>query len=180
VLRNRFRHALVVALALVARSVAADEDFGPRPQDIPSVFFVARSTNRNQVHYGVRVDGACNVVGDEPVYAYWRMIEKRGEIEPLLNIEKPAYGIEDSQPIYRSVGATSVRVRLRAFPARSLVVTVVRNERGCAATATTTVAGADARLQSIYVRVKWPFGVDYVLLRGVTRNGLLVEERIRD
>jgi hypothetical protein len=147
---------------------------------VPSAFFIARSTNKNQVHYGVRVDEACNVVGEQPVYGYWRMFEKRGEIEPILSMEMPAYGLADKQLVERRAGSTSVHVKLRAFPDRPLVITVAKGERGCEGVATTPIAGKDARLHSIYVRLKWPFGIDYLLVRGVTQEGQHVQEVIQN
>jgi len=174
------RLALAAALGLFTRPVAGDDFVGPRGRDVPSVFFIARSSNKNQVHYGVRVDEACNVVGVEPVYGYWRMFENRGEIEPILGIEKPAYGLQDAQQIERRIGATAVRVKLRAFPERPLVVSIAKSEHGCEASATISIAGQDALFRSIYVRLKWPFGVDYVLVRGVTKEGRRVEELIRN
>jgi hypothetical protein len=178
--RSAFPIALVAAIGLVGRPVAADEGFGPRPYDVPSVFYIARSSNKNQVHYGVRVDAACNVVGERPVYAYWRMLENRGELEPILGIEGPAYGLDDQQAIQRGLGVTTVRVRLRAFPERPITVTVGKTERGCEAFATTGISGTDARLQSIYVKVKWPFGVDYVLVRGAAKDGRHLEEWVQN
>jgi hypothetical protein len=171
---------LVVASLFAGRSVAGEDVFGPRPRDVASAFFIARSTNKNQVHYGVRLDPECEVVGDKPVFAYWRMLEKRGELEPVLGIEMPAYGLEDQQQIRKNAGGTIVRVKLRPFPDRALFVSVGKAGRGCSATTTTTVAGSDAYLQSIYVKIKWPFGVDYVLLRGITGDGRRVEERLQN
>jgi Domain of unknown function (DUF4833) len=178
--RTGFLVALVAAIGLLGRRVAGDDGTAARPRDASSAFYIARSTNKNQVHYGVRVDGACNVVGDKPVYGYWRMLEKRGEIEPILGIEQPAYGVDESQRVQRSAAATVVHVRLRAFPERPIVVTLARGESGCEAVATMPIGGADARLQSIYVKVKWPFGIDYVLVRGVAKDGRHVEETIQN
>src|SRR5262249_25314013 len=134
----------------------------------------------NEVHYGIHLDSACGVVGDRPVYAYWRMFEERGGIEPILGIEKPAYGLDDDQIIRRSGGVTTVRVELRAFRDRPVTITVAPSDKGCVATASTVVAGTDSHLRSIYVKVRWPFGVDYVLLRGTTQDGRRVEERLQN
>lgn len=172
--------ALVSAAVLLGRGVAADDAFGPRPRDVTSMFFIARSTNKNQVHYGVRLDAACNVVGDRPVYGYWRMLQNRGEIEPILGMEQPAYGVDDRQEILRSSAMTTVRFKLRAFPKRALAVTISRTEAGCEALASTGIAGAEARLRSIYVKIKWPFGIDYVLVRGLTKEGRPVEEWLQN
>ena len=170
----------LMAFGLIGQPVVADDGVGPRARDVPSVFFIARSTNKNQVHYGVRVDGACNVVGAQPVYGYWRMLENRGQVEPILPMEIPAYGLDDTQQIERSAGTTVVRVKLRAFPDRPLLITVTQSDAGCEATATTPIAGTPAQLHSIYVRLKWPFGIDYVLVRGATKNGRRVEEVIQN
>jgi hypothetical protein len=42
-----------------------------------------------------------------------------------------------------------------------------------------SIAGTDARLRFIYIRLAWPFGVDYILLRGSRMaDGGSVEEKI--
>jgi len=152
-----------------------------RARDVRSVFFVARSTNKNQVHYGVRVDAACNPIGAEPVYGYWQMLESRGEIEPILALETPAYGLQESQSIRKSGSTTTIRVKLRAFPERPLDIAVVKGRAGCEAVATTTIAGSEAQIAFIYVKLRWPFGIEYVLLRGWGRTeGRAVEEVIRN
>ncbi len=178
--RLRLAAALAAALGLVARPVAADDGAVPRARDVPSIFFIARSTNKNQVHYGVRVDEACNVLGDQPVYGYWRMLEKGGEIEALLGMEMPAYGLDDKQVIERHASTTTIRIKLRAFPERLLVITVAKGQRGCQAFAMTPIAGREAHLSSIYVRLKWPFGIDYLLVRGATSDGQRVQELIQN
>jgi hypothetical protein len=178
--RAPFLAALIVAFGLVGRRVAGDDGFGPRPRDIASVFYIARSTNKNQVHYGVRLDAACNVVGDKPIYGYWRMLQDHGELEPLLGMEMPAYGVDDQQQVQRGPSGTIIRFKLRAFPERPLVVTLAKTDRGCEAVATTGIAGMEAQLQLIYVKVKWPFGIDYVLVRGVTKDGRRVEESLQN
>ncbi len=40
------------------------------------VFSIAKSENKNQVQYVVRLDAHCAPVGPAPVFAYWRMLEK--------------------------------------------------------------------------------------------------------
>jgi hypothetical protein len=162
----------------LAANAAADSP-KPRLQDVRSVFFVARSTNKNQVHYGVHVDAACRPVGTEPIYGYWRMLENRGELEPILAMEQPAYGVGKVELVEGS-GSPAVRVRLRAFPERQLLVTIDKSEGGCAAVATTTIGGAEARLSFVYVKLKWPFGIDYILLRGSTLDGRPIQETIRN
>ncbi len=148
-------------------------------RDLASVFLVAKSENKNQVHYGVRVDQACNVIGTSPLYGYWRMLEKNGEIEPILSREIRAYGLHPVQRIEKTGGATTIHARMNAIPDRQLRVTVARTAAGCEAQATIPIAGADAQLRLIYIRLAWPFGVDYILLRGARMaDGHSVEEKI--
>jgi len=155
--------------------------FGPATGDIASVFFVAKSQNRNQVHYGIRLDRSCRPSGERPVFAYWRMLENHGELEPLLPVETTAYGLLDEQPVdVHTPGETTVSVGLRALSDRRVTILVRRGASGCEATATTTVGGAAARLRFAYVHVVWPFGIDYILLRGRRGEGAVpVEEIVR-
>jgi Domain of unknown function (DUF4833) len=172
---------LTVALLMATRHATADDIVQFGPGDVRSVFFVAKSQNRNQVHYGVRLDRECNPVSSRPVFAYWRMFENQGESEPLLGTEGPAYGLDDAQEIVNLPDSSRVRIRLRAFPDRPLVVAITRRGGQCEAEASTTIAGTNARLDSMYVKLRWPFGIDYVLLRG-SRNvdRRWIQERIQE
>lgn len=162
------------------RSAAADESFSFGAHDVRSAFFIARSQNKNQVHYAVHLDAACAPVGSEPAYGYWRMLEDRGQIEPILSLETPAYGLARMQEVSRQVDGVRIRVRLRAFPDRPLQISVRRMERDCQAEATVAIAGVEARLHFIYVKLKWPLGIDFVLLRGsALLDDRVVEERLQ-
>lgn len=172
---------LFVAASFFGRSAVGDDDTGNHPRDVRSAFFVARSNNKNQVHYGVRVDAACRPVGADPIHAYWRMLESRGEIEPLLPMEAPAYGVRDVEEVQRDAASTRLRLKLRAFPERPVFVTVTKTDAGCDAVATTAINGAPSRLYFVYVKLKWPFGIDQLLLRGSSSlDGRRVEEWIRN
>jgi hypothetical protein len=175
-----FSFPLTIAVLVAGHSAVADEAVHLGATDVKSVFFIAKSENRNQVHYGVRLDASCNPVTNHPVYGYWRMFESRGELEPILDRENPAYGVDEAQEISRNSESTRIRIKLRAFPDRSLVVTVKRLDGQCEARAITHIAGADAQLGSIYVRLKWPFGIDYLLLQGSrTSDGRWVKEKVQ-
>jgi hypothetical protein len=147
--------------------------------DPSSVFIVAKNHNRNQVHYGVRVDDACLVLGPQPIHGYWRMFERNGEVEPLLERELSAYGVDPKQRIERSGDTTTIRTHLNAAPDHALTIIVKRVSGRCEAQAFTSIAGTDALLRWVYVRFRWPMGVDYILLHGArTTDGAVVEERI--
>lgn len=172
---------LTVALLMASRRVSAEDPVQFGSADVRSVFFIAKSQNKNQVHYGIRLDRECNPVGTRPVFAYWRMFENQGESEPLLGTETPAYGLDDSQEIENTPDASRVRIKLRAFRDRPLVVTVTRRGEQCEAVASTTIAGANAKLDSMYVKLSWPFGIEYVLLRGSrVVDGHWLQERVQE
>ena len=172
--------AALAATLLNGRSVIADPTPPPMPRlDMNTVFLVAKSENKNQVHFGVHVDQQCNVVGANPLYGYWRMLEKKGEIEPILSREVRAYGIDPVQKIEKSGDTTTITTRLNAIPDRLLRIRITRTPSGCGAEATMPIAGGDARLRLIYVRIGWMFSVDYILLRGSRMpDGHTVEEKI--
>lgn len=153
---------------------------GDAGRDVASVFLVAKSENRNQVHYGVHLDGACAPVGPSPVFAYWRMLEQ-GPLatEPLLKREVGAYGVAEQQVIERGAEGGRVTLRLHALPARPITIETRAHGSGCEATATTVIGGAPASLRSVYAQLRWPFGVDHLVLSGnLLADGRAVEERI--
>ncbi|WP_223759727.1 DUF4833 domain-containing protein [Myxococcus sp. RHSTA-1-4] len=145
-----------------------------------SAFFITRSTNKNQVHYGIQVDESCRPRGPQPVHAYWRMLEK-GErhVEPLLGREGPAYGLADGQQVESTPSGWRVHVRLRAWPDRTIDVDVFRENGRCVARAWTRMDGQVAQIERIFVKAAWPSGVDYVLLSGTGADGRSAREVIR-
>ena len=171
---------LTVALLMASRRATADDIVQFGPADVKSVFFIAKSQNRNQVHYGIRLDKECSPLGRRPLFrGIGRMFEKGGELEPLLGTEGPAYGLDEAQEIVNTPDASRIRVRLRAFRDRPLLVTVTRKDDQCVAEASTTIAGTTAKLDSMYVKLRWPFGIDYVLVRGSRiTDGHWMQERI--
>jgi hypothetical protein len=176
---RRVVYAITAAFLTTAHSGLADPPASREPREPKSVFLVAKSENRNQVHYAVRVDDACNVIGTAPLYGYWRMLENKGEIEPILSREVRAYGLDPVQRIEKAGDATTIYARMNAIPDRVLRVTVTRTAGRCEARAATSIAGTDAQLRLIYIRLSWPFGVDYILLRGSRlTDGHSIEEKI--
>ncbi len=180
------RHvAVAAALALIAtvsptRSFARDEPPGLDADDVPSIFAIRKSTNRNRVDYGIRVDRRCAPTGSEPVTPYWRMLE-RGDraVERLRAFERRAYGI-GSQRVVRGEEGGAVHVRFRALGDRDVWVRTAMRAARCEATAFTTIAGTPARLEDVYVVLAGPMSVDHVELRGTaTGSGEPVSERVR-
>ncbi len=176
-LRSGPAWAAPLVLAVVSVVGVARSDGGGV---VASAFFVAKSENRNQVHYGVHVDAACRPVGAAPVFAYWRMLEHGPTAtEPLLSREVPAYGLADERVVELGPDGGRATVRLRALGNRTIDVLTVSRDGVCVATATTTIAGQPASLSSVYAQLKWPFGVDYLLLTGrALSDGHPVRERL--
>lgn len=166
---------IVAAAALVSTPSAGDAT-----HDVASAFYVSKSENRNQVHYAVRLDDTCAPVGPSPVLPYWRMLERDAHAtEPLLQREVPAYGIAEQSIVSRGDRGGVVRVVLRALPSRPLLLTTFQSGQGCAASASLVIAGTPATLTSIHVQLKWPWGVDHLLLSGrALSDGHAVTERI--
>lgn len=60
-------------------------------QEYTSIFYISKSDNGNQVHYGIRLAPDCSPQGSNPVYPYWKLENKK--TENLLEMEQPAFGI---------------------------------------------------------------------------------------
>jgi hypothetical protein len=171
------------ALVLVSFALVAPlaRPAGPESgRAVRSVFFVAKSENRNEVHYGVALDRDCVPAGPAPVFAYWHMRE-HGPLatEPLLSIEEQAYGVAKPQEVDREERGGRVVFRLNALPKRMIAIDTAPDGDGCTATARAVIAGAAARLTSVFVQLRWPFGVDYLLLSGRDEtDGRVVRERL--
>jgi hypothetical protein len=172
---NSFIHRCLSGLLLVAgvvlpsRSASAAQVY-----ELPSVLVIAKSSNRNQVHYAALIDGTCTPAGPSPVRPYWHMFE-RGPLvtEPLLNREQRLLGLERE-----TVAGDDIQFALRGMPARTFTVHLGRAADGrCASWVGTTIAGVPARVDSVYVKQKL-FSVEYVLLTGWSLEGTLVRERV--
>jgi hypothetical protein len=171
--------ALAAGAAFVPPGLAQAE---PPTRDVQSVFHVAKSENRNQVHYGIRLDAACDPAGPEPVYAYWRMLERGpGATEPLLSREVGAYGLAEQRVVRRGVGVGQVVLRLRALPSRLITVATTLRDGRCEAVASTVIGGTSASLDGVFAQLRWPFGVAYLELSGrALADGRELRERVSE
>jgi hypothetical protein len=176
--------ACAVLSAAPARLFAADPALvrATAGNSVRSVFFISKSENRNQVHYGVRVDDHCRPEGQRPVYGYWRDFEDGPTAtSPLLDHEQSAYGLTAPRWV-RAVGdGGEIRIGLRGFPDRPLTIQTYRAGDGCRARAFTTISRSQAVLRSIYVELGFLFSIDYVLVRGYSAaDGRPLEEKVND
>jgi hypothetical protein len=161
---------LAVAVSLVSAPSRASVT-----ERIPSALVIAKSSNKNQVHYAVEVDESCAPVGPAPVSPYWLMLERGPHVtEPLGPSEQHVLGVEREVMV-----PDGVQIVLRGFPARVLTIHIERGADGtCASSVDTTIAGVPAKVASVYVQERF-LGVAYVLLTGVAPNGAVVQERVR-
>jgi hypothetical protein len=179
---------LVVLLGAASSVRGGSEPAAPaRPSRLPSaptssVFHVAKSENKNQVHYAVRVDERCRPTGKAPVYAYWRDFEDGPKaVSPLLDHEQPAYGLTEPRAIEVGDSGGEVRIGMRGFPDRALRIVTFSQGGECRARTFTPIQGEPAVLTSIYVELGFLFSVDYVLVRGVrVSDGRQVKEKVDD
>ena len=168
--------ACVYAL-LLAWPVGANPS-GARPPS--SVFHIAKSENKNQVHYGVKLDDHCRPSAKGPVYGYWRELEEGPRAtSPILKHEQPAYGLTRPRSIKHVSAGGMVEIDLRGFPDREVKIETFRNGQGCGARAITKINGHDAVLRSIYVELGFLFSIKFVIVRGLRlSDGRQIEEKV--
>jgi hypothetical protein len=160
---------LLFALGWLPTDASADP---PRPGKVVPVFSIAKSENKNQVQYVVRLDDRCAPVGPAPMSAYWRMLEQGpAQTAPILPREVAAYGLASQLILGSDSSGGRVRAVLTALPSRPMTIEMSRGSDGrCQAVAVVSIAGVPARLFDVYVHLKWD-GVDYLLLQGSSMDG---------
>ncbi len=130
---------------------SAQVSFGPN--DVRTVFFIAKSQNRNRVDYGLSLDEQCHPRGSSPVRPYWRLFEEGGRLENLERHEHRAYGIAH-QHVRETDQGHVIDLQLKALPERPIEIWVVRDSSGhCRAGAVTRIRGKRAELHSIFVQL---------------------------
>lgn len=167
-----FASLVFAPAAAVALTGAASAGAGPH--EIDSSIAIAKSSNRNEVHYAVTVDESCMPTGRAPVRGYWRMLEHGPDaVEPLDGSEQRAFGLERQES-----SGDHVEVTLRGLPTRTITIHTWRKPEGnCASSATMTIAGVTARIAGVYVKQKF-LGVEYVQITGWAEGGAVVRERV--
>jgi hypothetical protein len=170
-----------VAGALFApAAMAAYPAFGAN--DIPTVFFISKSDDRNRVDYWMRLGDTCQPLDDDAVTPYWREFEKAPPVvtHSISLLARMAYGIAAQRVASRSATSADYALRLKAV-GRPIGVTTRRAANGkCAAVARTTIAGVTAELLSIHVTLSGPLSVDHIDIKGRDfRTGKPVVERLK-
>jgi Domain of unknown function (DUF4833) len=180
--RRARRASTIVSAAGLMLLLTASVSVALPVAPVQSIFFIAKSENKNQVHYAVNVDADCRPVGTHPVYGYWRDLELGPRaVSKLLDHEQRAYGLGEPRFVRASASGGQIRVALRALPERPLFIDTFRQGKSCAARTQITIAGQPALLESIYVDLGFLFSVNYILLHGVrVADGAAVSEKIHE
>lgn len=162
------RSVLLTAASLLATSVLGLALFAgnAHAEEVRSVFFVSKSSNRNQVHYGVRLDSQCAPAGRAPVFAWWKMREEGpGVTQRLSSREQPIYGLGPQRVARRADGGT-VTFELRSLEGRTIHLESRREGERCEVRAVSEIGGARALLHRAHAVTAF-LGVRYVDIHGV-------------
>jgi hypothetical protein len=169
---------VLVAGALVVRAQSAVVFAA---SDVRSMFHISKSQNRNQVHYGLRLNAQCVPTSASPVFAYWRELEQGPDhLSELLDREQTPYGVAPGQVVSMRRGKARVEFRLRPFPDRALVASPRSRARGCAASVVTNVAGRPAVLESIHVAIGFLWQVESITITAHTTANEVLREVLAD
>jgi Domain of unknown function (DUF4833) len=109
-LRNKIRYTIVCLTNLVIFSFVSPS----MADEVKSIFYISKSENSNQVHYGIKLNQNCLPANNKPVYPYWLM--PGGKTENLNPItEPPAYGIAS-----QTVSKDKIDIVLNSFKSRGI------------------------------------------------------------
>lgn len=181
-MRAHATYATVALLALSSpASAAGGVPFGP--SDIPTVFFISKSDDRNRVDYGMRLTAACAPVSDDAVFPYWREFEGAPPVRTFLlgAFAHLGYGISEQRLVRGGKPDAAYLVRLKQFRQRPVWITTSRDGGGrCRARARVAIGAVKlAELSSIYVKLSGPLSVDYIVVKGRDpATGKEIEEKI--
>lgn len=131
----------------------------------------------------MRLDANCSPAGAEPVFPYWREFEPPAPVrtKPMSAFSKLGYGISMQKVLKRSTSGGEHAIKLKQVD-RVLYISTSRGADGrCSALVRTQIAGvANAKLDSIFVKLSGPLSVAYVDIKGQDpSSGRKLEERLR-
>jgi hypothetical protein len=118
-------------------------------KDLNSIFFISKSDNGNQVHYGVQTNPDCSLKTAKPVYPYWKL--QNGRLEGLEPMEVPAFGIAR-----QSVSGDEVVMEVNGFKSRRIsrpimIRSTPSANQGCQISAFTEINGEPSQLLRVHI-----------------------------
>lgn len=169
----------LLAIVLAATAAHATPSIGAH--DVATLFYVAKSDDRNRVDYGVRLDASCAPIGDAPIHAYWRRFEPGQEpLGDLSFMDRRAYDLAHQAVRVREENGSWIEFGIRALPSHRLLALVQRVGDRCVGAVQTTIRAQDAVLDHVFVQLDGPMRVREVILRGEVRTtGRPVSETLR-
>jgi hypothetical protein len=181
---RRLGASTLVCIAGLQRVVvvqAGEPSFGPH--DIPTLFFIEKSDDRNRVDYGMRLDEHCAPAKADAVFPYWREFEHAPPVRThsLGMFEYLGYGISAQRTLSRTSASGEHVIRLKQVDRLIWITTSKRSDGRCSALVRSTIAAVPyAQLLSIYVKLSGPLSVAYVDVKGKNlRTAQRIEERIK-
>jgi hypothetical protein len=173
--------AIVLVLAVAGGGGRARATPHIGASDLPTLFYIAKSDDRNRVDYGVRLDARCAPVGDAPIFAYWRRFEPGQEpLGDLSFLDQRGYGIAHQAVRVREENGSWIELGLAALPSRRLLALLQRAGDRCVGAVQTTIRDREAVLDHVFVQLDGPLRVREVVLRGEVRTtGEPISERLR-
>lgn len=153
--------ALGVGVAVPASALRLGES------DVPTVFYVSKSDDRNRVDYGVRLDERCQPARSQPIFAYWRRFEPGHPRFGELNfLDRQAYGITEQRIASRNEGGAWIELHTRAAPRERLLVLTNPTESGCQARVRMNLNRRPVWLHHAHVQLRGPMMVDHIMFHG--------------
>lgn len=143
---------LALASLLFASAALADVDFAA--SDVPTVFFISKSDDRNRVDYGIRLDATCRPARS-PMVVYWREFEgtSAGRVTHGLNLfEGPVYGVGTQRVLEERPDGATLQIDIRALASRRIEVrTGPGTTTPCTASAILEIGGVPAILENVHL-----------------------------
>lgn len=153
------------------------------PFDVQTVFYIAKSNDKDRVDYGMRLDEHCAPVADDAVFPYWRILQLGPPVRshPLKFLQYFAYGVAKQHILDKGPGGGKYMIRLKQVDRDMLIVSKRDQDSHCVATAYTKIQSVDnARLDYVFAKVAGPMSVDYVDVHGTDPNsGQSLVERLK-
>jgi hypothetical protein len=172
----------VTALATLSSAPAEAQEIRFGANDIPTVFFINKSDDKNRVDYALRVNADCLPTSEDAVFQYWREFENSPPVRTHgLNVmERIAYGIAEQHLVKNAGQRDEYAIRLKQLP-RPIKITTEKGADGkCSAAAKVAINGAEARLSNVYVKLGGILNsVEYIEIHGKNAAGQPVMERVK-
>ncbi len=162
----KFRLLPVIACMFALRATADPSALPVMQTD--SVIHLSKNTNRNQVHYAVKVDEDCQPLTKKPMAPYWRMLEKgENETARIMFWEQPGYGVTQPETVEQSGSGGSFDFNIRGVPSRIIRLETFDQDGQCGARAFTQINDREALFTRIEIDVSGWANVHRVEIFGI-------------